>query len=272
MRLSHPSIRPTGRADRLPIRRRSNPRAGGRDDRRRTVCRGHRRVPPHRDWRAARSPLRHGCLLRLRGDGGRPHRPARLHDQGGRRHGRDRRGNPAARPARRRTRGRAGGGPGLRRAGGRRRTGRLVGGDCGGRGRRGCRRAGRAQRHRRAIRQAAGRQPRRCRAGCAVPPGGRASRAGAGGGRSDRDRGNRLGRLRGRRDRRSGGRTCGDVPAAPPGAGDRCARAACAAARLDPARRHDHRRGADAGASAARVPGRARADRRQRSAQSAACL
>ena len=41
---------------------------------------------------------------------------------------------------------------------------------------------------------------------------------------------------------------------------------------LDAARRDDHRLVADAGARATRVPGRARADRRQRAAQPAACL
>ena len=172
MRLNHRTIRPTGAAIRIRFDGQDIPAltgetvaaalsAAGIVAFRRTARRG-----------AARAALRHGRLLRLRGDDRRADRPARLPDQGRRRDAGERRAcrrRPgAAGRSRRRTRRPAE--RDLRRAGGRRRAGRAVGGDRRGRGR--CRggAARRAGGDRRAIRQAAGRQPRRHGAGRAVPP------------------------------------------------------------------------------------------------------
>ena len=153
----------------VPIRRHTDRGAGRRDDRRRLVGRRHRRFPPHRERRTAWAALRHGRLLRLRRDGGWPYRPARLHDQGGRRHGgHRRRGCRRHRSVANRT---------ARRP-------RTAPATCWWWApvRRGCRRRSRRPRpaprsscwtnaaHRRAIRQAAGRQPRGRGTRRAVPP------------------------------------------------------------------------------------------------------
>ena len=274
MRLTHPTIRPVGRAitfqfDGSPISALEGETiaaalsAAGIVAFRRTAER-----------RAARSALRHGRVLRLRGDRRWPHRPARLHDQGGRWHD----WSPATRPCRSRPLGRepdsaAGRGPGLRRAGGRRRSGRAVRRHRRSRGWRLGRCAGRTQRHRAASTPSRWptatpmRRPMLNSASapsCATArwPPAPASRPKPSSGAALRPT---------RSPPWSRGRAVTFRPRRlilAPGAHER----PVPLAGLDAAGRDDHWLAANAGSRATRLPRRARADRRQRPAQSAACL
>ena len=216
--------------------------------------------------------MRHGCLLRLRRDRRRPHRPARLYDQGGGRYGRDRRRNIAAGAARRRT-GHATIHRAIMRCVDRRRRPRRIVRRHRRRGGRSLgRRAGRTQCYRRPVRKTPRQLPHRHHTRRAVPPRRRPPHARPRRRRAHRDRGRRLGRLRTRRDRRPRPRNRDHIPPTPPDHRTRRARTPGAAARLDIAGRDDDRLIADARPCPARLPRRARADCRQRSAQPATCL
>ena len=192
------------------------------DHRRGAVGRRHRDVPPHAVRRPARAALRHGGLFRLPGDRRWPDRPARLHDQGRRWHAGQRR--------------RAGHAGAARPRAGAATAGRAAPATCwwSAAVRPACPRP--SPRPRRApprccwmnarrpggqYRQAAGRQPYRCRTRRAVPARRRAAPA-APWRRTSRSKPKSLvwGALRPAGDRRPAARPRGHLPAAPadPGA------------------------------------------------------